>query len=452
MTENLWLALIPPDALERVRTALAEMTDLPALRTSVHRVLGVTNDPDSSTTELVSALEADESLAANMLRYANSAAMARPIRAKSVRQAVTMLGRARVREIALEAVTYQFLELAPGAGSASRGQLHVHSVAVAAASSAVAERAGLPTGYPHLAGLLHDIGKVVLPAVVPEDEVRHIADTVPGGLARARAEREAFGFDHAQAGAILAAEWGLPEEVAAAIAWHHGGPREMGGPGSSVACVQLANGLVGLLGGRELDAELMLSALDELGLPASDLDSLAEQAVRVATQPIEGSLADRVSELERLAQTDELTGLANRRHWVRETRMVMTAGGGAGLLLDLDNFKEINDQAGHATGDLVLTELAAIVSRYGRAGRLGGDEFCVWVEGGRAEAELAAAGVISETKRFLAGADLPAADLGVSIGIAVAEPGEDLEMLLARADVALYAAKAAGRGRFVVAD
>ncbi|MEW6583207.1 MAG: HDOD domain-containing protein [Actinomycetota bacterium] len=434
-----------------MRTAITQMTDLPVLRTSVHRVLGVTNDPDSSTTELVAALEADESLVANMLRYANSAAMARPVRAKTVRQAVTMLGRLRVRQIALEAATYHFLEQAPGV--ASRGQLHVHSVAVAAASSAVADRVGLPVDTPHLAGLLHDIGKVVLPAVASEAEVGRLTEAYPSGMARARAERDRLGIDHAQAGAILAAEWGLPEDVAAAIAWHHGGPREMGGPGPAAACVQLANGLVGLLGGRDLDAELMLSALDELGLPAGDLESLAETAVRLTTHPPEGSLADRVGELERLAQTDELTGLANRRHWVRETRLLIGAGrGGSALLLDLDNFKEINDSAGHAAGDLVLTEIAAIVSRHGRAGRLGGDEFCVWVEGGRDDAEAAARQVIAQTQAFLAAAHLPSADLGVSVGVAVAGPGEDLELLLARADVALYAAKAAGRGRVVVAE
>ena len=77
-------------------------------------------------------IESDEAFAANLLRYANSAANARPIRARTIRQAVTLLGRRALVRIALEAATYRFLERFPGGAHLSRGQLHVHAVTVAA--------------------------------------------------------------------------------------------------------------------------------------------------------------------------------------------------------------------------------------------------------------------------------------------------------------------------------
>jgi diguanylate cyclase (GGDEF)-like protein/putative nucleotidyltransferase with HDIG domain len=430
--------------VQRATAAIESMGDLPALRTNVVRLVEATADPDVSVGEVVVMIEADESLAANLLRYANSASLARPIHARTVRQAATMVGLTRVRQLALEAVTYGFLERLPGVSGVARGAMHLHAVAVAGASAVVAERAGVHADAAHLAGLLHDIGKLALPIVAGSDSPRATS---------AQQEREAHGIDHAQVGGLLANTWGLPSEVVAAIAWHHGGPRELAGPDGVSASVQLANGIVAMLAGRVVDEDLMLGSLDELGLGPRDLDALSEQAARVASQPAPDALATRVSELERTADTDELTGLANRRAWFRRARQALAAGeGGAVLFLDLDSFKQVNDTAGHATGDVVLSHVATILSRHGRAGRLGGDEFCLWVQGGLDQARSAATAVIGDTRQFLEMAGLPVAGLGVSIGIALARAGEGLEDLLTRADGALYEAKGGERGRFVVGD
>lgn len=440
-----WLVGVSPETADRARAAIEGIGDLPALRTNVLRVVEVTADPDVSVGEVVATIEADESLAANLLRYANSAAMSLPIRAGTVRQAASMVGLKGVRRLALEAVTYGFLERLPGDGALGRGALHMHALAVAGASSAVAERAGAHADTAHLAGLLHDLGKVALPLL-------ERGDSAPG-LVDPSAERQIYGIDHAQLGGLLGSEWGLPSEVVAAIAWHHGGPRELAGPDGVSACVQLANAIVGMLAGRTVDEEFLLAAADELELGVHDLDALSEQAARVASQPPPDSLANRVSELEHQAETDELTGLLNRRAWFRRAREVLTAGEAGGVLfLDLDSFKQVNDTAGHEVGDLVLSHVATVFSRHGRAGRLGGDEFCVWVSGDLDRVRAVATTLIVETREALGTARLPNAGLGVSVGIAMAQPGEELEHLLARADRAVYAAKSEGRGRFTIAD
>ncbi len=113
------------------------------------------------------------------------------------------------------------------------------------------------------------------------------------------------------------------------------------------------------------------------------------------------------------------------------------------LLCDLDFFKAINDTHGHSTGDLVLTEIARILSLYGMAGRLGGDEFALWLPDGAIHSAAAAGDIVTE----VASAFPEHAQLSVSVSIGVAPVGDDLADALERADQALYAAKAAGRGR-----
>src|SRR5512144_1674047 len=113
-----WREAVAPDAEERVLTAIEQLAGFPVLDGTVQRIIAVADDPDTTTADLVAVLEADPTFAANLLRYANSAAMARPIRAKTVRQAVMLVGRKALRRLALETATYRFFEKAPGTGSA----------------------------------------------------------------------------------------------------------------------------------------------------------------------------------------------------------------------------------------------------------------------------------------------------------------------------------------------
>src|SRR3954454_6904204 len=172
----LWRDDVSIEAEDRLLDAIDTLADFPVLDGTVQRVIAIADDPEATTADLVAALEADATFAANLLRYANSAALARPIRSKTVRQAVMLVGRTALRRLALEAATYRFFERAPGTGSA-RGELHVHAIAVAAPraelharptpAAAVAAAAAVhvrPHGAaPHLGGLLHDMGKLVLP-------------------------------------------------------------------------------------------------------------------------------------------------------------------------------------------------------------------------------------------------------------------------------------------------
>jgi diguanylate cyclase (GGDEF)-like protein len=159
-------------------------------------------------------------------------------------------------------------------------------------------------------------------------------------------------------------------------------------------------------------------------------------------------------ELAFLADHDPLTGIANRRRitgWIAE--YAARAGGAALLLVDIDNFKDINDLRGHAVGDRVIREVAhTITARLGPdvlLGRLGGDEFAVIIPNTTAEVAME----LAETLCYVVGhtpvGDRPdAIRVTISVGVAIVGGGTaDVETALAHADLALYEAKRVGRNR-----
>jgi diguanylate cyclase (GGDEF)-like protein/PAS domain S-box-containing protein len=159
-----------------------------------------------------------------------------------------------------------------------------------------------------------------------------------------------------------------------------------------------------------------------------------------------------------LSRTDGLTGLLNRRAFFEELDRRLSSPDihrrpGALIYLDLDNFKLVNDNAGHGAGDEVLTSLAGVLRRNTRgsdvAARLGGDEFVVWVNDIAPDKAVARAEALRDLCRSMApGTGDPTRPLSVSVGLAfyAAESGETPAALVARADRAMYEAKSAGKG------
>ena len=161
----------------------------------------------------------------------------------------------------------------------------------------------------------------------------------------------------------------------------------------------------------------------------------------------------------RLAHYDSLTGLANRFQMAQLLDKILAAQHESQrdcsvFLLDLDRFKQVNDTLGHPAGDALLRQVAQrlerVVDAAGRVGRLGGDEFQVILPG-RLQRDVLAnlAGQIIEALSQPYSIDGNRVTIGVSIGIALApDNGQSSESLIRNADLSLYAAKDAGRGRF----
>lgn len=226
----------------------------------------------------------------------------------------------------------------------------------------------------------------------------------------------------------------------------------------AVACLGLQHGaLITVPGGAGLFA--VLEFFWAAPSPLTDETALVLEHVGAHL----GRLLERdcaVTELQHLARHDPLTGLGNRMvlHQ-RLAELVQAASSEPGrlvalIVLDLDDFKEVNDSLGHAAGDAVLVaaaqRLRTVVGQQGTVTRLGGDEFAVLLD---AADET---GAIMVGERILAEFYRDFRVLGhalrttASVGITVAGPGADNADLIRNADLAMYAAKAAGKGKLAV--
>lgn len=171
------------------------------------------------------------------------------------------------------------------------------------------------------------------------------------------------------------------------------------------------------------------------------------EAQRVELQRLARESDHLLAELERMASTDSLTGLPNRRAWTDWiTAAVEQERPFAVAMLDLDRFKAYNDSHGHAGGDALLAEAAAVwtvaLGDRGRLARIGGEEFAVLIDA----VHVTTAEALIERLR-----DATPFAQTVSAGIAVWDGLEPADAAMRRADDALYAAKRLGRDRCVVA-
>lgn len=184
-----------------------------------------------------------------------------------------------------------------------------------------------------------------------------------------------------------------------------------------------------------------------------EIDAMRNELARLLSR-----LTNQNTELERLATTDGLTGLVNRRslfdHLEQEVYRTQRYGTALSVVMfDIDHFKRINDNWGHAAGDWVLRKIARethqLLRKTDKAGRYGGEEFVVLLP----EADLREALLLAHrlSQRISDTVITPEhgtpISVTVSVGVATLAPNESGEALIYRADQALYRAKQEGRNR-----
>ena len=205
-------------------------------------------------------------------------------------------------------------------------------------------------------------------------------------------------------------------------------------------------------GGSVLGLVALADRADRQPFTVDDLATLRVFAPAAALALIQSDLQGSISELTEMATTDTITGLFNRRYFDSridaEIQRVRRQGHDLALLMiDMDNFKTINDSFGHLVGDEVLRAVSAVLRRAVRVfdlcARYGGEEFVILMPGAsRAVAISVAERIRKQVKLHCSRGVVP---VSASIGIAVLGPNDTAEHLIASADSALMAAKASGK-------
>jgi putative nucleotidyltransferase with HDIG domain len=274
-------------SLDQLRDAI---TELPTIPETLTRILELLEDPASGARDLAAVIRADAPLASKILRLANSPLYQKNRDITSVQECVSVLGYRTVRQVALCVAVISGLgrECSAKAGALDYRELWQHSVNVGAIAHALARRDGtVDPETVFLGGLLHDLGKFVLTICEPRLYGEIIANRRAAGVPLVTQEQGVLGFDHTEAGAVLADAWNFPRELQVVIRGHH----HPDAGDHAQALVAAADVLANTLRPANSDLGYCASAnggqalLDAVGLPAdlpADLRSELKHAMRDA--------------------------------------------------------------------------------------------------------------------------------------------------------------------------
>jgi len=238
----------PEKRAEHLRRISQSLLNLPTLPTLAARLLELVDNPTTNAATLAQFVSQDQVITARLLKMGNSAYYGLGREITSVHQAVVMLGFDMVREISLSVSVINAFRSAKGMDGFDISGFWDHSSAVGVVARKIA-KGWIPhhASEAFTAGLLHDIGKVVLIQYLPDEFSQALQIAKEQGRELFDVEREIFGTDHGQIGSWLAQRWKLPKPLSDAMEFHHELGRSPAGSRDLVAIVQLSDLLCRLL-------------------------------------------------------------------------------------------------------------------------------------------------------------------------------------------------------------
>ncbi len=262
------------DLKTSVKGQILSIKDLPTLPKVLDEVSRLVQDPNANTDEIAKIISRDQVLSAKVLKMVNSPVYGFPGRIGTVQHALVLLGFNVVRGIIISTSVFDMMV------KAMEG-LWEHSLGCALAANVVARAAGLPDPEEYsVAGLLHDLGKVVAAVQMPELHESVSQAVREQDLRWFEAERAVMGFGHDRINAWLARHWNLPGNIREGMSHHHSPETAQLYP-DTAAAVHVGDWIVRIYeygtGGDDQAAVLSRKALDMLGLKLTDLDRILDE-------------------------------------------------------------------------------------------------------------------------------------------------------------------------------
>lgn len=213
--------LLPP--ADDVHAVISDRKiDLPTLPVVILKLLHITSDEYASLDDLARLVETEPAILMKMLRIVNSAAFALPHRVSNVRDAIHHVGFRAIRTLALEVTLFEQLVAPSRRHYFDRIHFWQHCLSVACMSKALAEELKYPdSDEVYVAGLLHDIGKIILDVYGRISYSEFLKHLPPANGPLVDEETQVIGIGHDALGAFFCSEWGLPESFVLAIRLHH---------------------------------------------------------------------------------------------------------------------------------------------------------------------------------------------------------------------------------------
>lgn len=208
---------------------IQRIPEIPALPAAATRVLHLVNDPDIGIGAIMDAIEYDPVLTTEVLRLANTAYFAGPRSIATLRDAGVLFGTERILHLVLATALFPIARQPLRGYDLPAGQLIRHAMAVAIGAEQLATLCGRPApDHTFTAGLLSDIGKIVLGSFLEIDAEPVVHLAAGERISFEIAEREVLGIDHAEVGALLLEAWNVPENIIDVVRWHHDPDRGAG--------------------------------------------------------------------------------------------------------------------------------------------------------------------------------------------------------------------------------
>ncbi|MCK4606127.1 MAG: HDOD domain-containing protein [candidate division Zixibacteria bacterium] len=203
-----------------VNKIVSKLGDLPSAPDILNKAIKLTSDLDSNITDVSRSIAADQSISGKVIRMSNSPIFARMKRVSSLDEAIKVLGFNQLKSIIITASTFQMFGNCTHADVALK--LWHHSFSTAIAARLIADRlTALNKDEAYLAGLMHDVGKLILLKTAPivyTGLIEVVVNTQSGFVPE---EQKELGFDHTDVGVALLDQWNFPQHILTAVADHH---------------------------------------------------------------------------------------------------------------------------------------------------------------------------------------------------------------------------------------